>query len=97
MMLLMNPSIDVSVSVMFTATGSAVAIWLVDCYFSSCGIKDRCSEFRSSLPQDSSQSRSFPRSIVASLIVVYSDGAGVGPKGNCRHRKASSYTIFYSC
>ena len=39
MMLLMNPSIDESVVAMSTAKGSAVAIWLADFYFYSCGSK----------------------------------------------------------
>ena len=34
-----------------------------------------------------------PRSIADSLTVVYSDGAGVVPKGNLRQRKAGSSTI----
>ena len=80
MMSLVNPYIDDSVAVMSTANGSVVEIWLADYCFSSCGSKDWCSEFRSSVSQDSSWSRSLPRSIAASLTVVYSDGAGVVPK-----------------
>ena len=34
-----------------------------------------------------------PRSIAASLMVVYSAGAGVVPKGNLKQRKASASTI----
>ena len=93
MMLSMNPSIDASVAVMSTAKGYAVAIWLVDCCFSSCGSKDRCGGFRSSLSQDSSRSRSFPRSIAASLTVIYYYGAGMVTKGNLSQRKSSSSTI----
>ena len=52
-----------------------------------------CGEFRSSVSQDSSRSRSFPRSIAASLTVVYSAGTGVVPSGNLKQRKASSLTI----
>ena len=37
--------------------------------------------------------RSFPSSIDASLMVVYSDGEGVVPKGKHSHRKASFPTI----
>ena len=45
------------------------------------------------MSQDSSQSRSVPRSIAASLIVVYYSGVGVVPKGNIRQIKASSSII----
>ena len=93
MMSFMKPSIDASVAVISTAKGSAVARRLSDFCFSSFGSKDWCGEFRSSVSQDSSRSRSFPRSIAASLTVVYSAGAGVVPKGNLKQRKASSSTI----
>ena len=76
MMSSMNPYNDASVDVMSTARGS-VSICLVDCFLSSCGSKDMCGEFRSSLYQYSSWGRSFYRSIVASLKVVYYAGAGV--------------------
>ena len=36
---------------------------------------------------------SFPRSVAASLMVVYSANAGVAPKGRRRQRKASFNTI----
>ena len=52
-----------------------------------------CGEFRSYVSQDPSQSRSFPRSIAASLTVVYSSGAGVVPKGNLRQKKSISFNI----
>ena len=45
------------------------------------------------MSHDSSLSRSLHRSIAASLIVVYSAGAGVVPKGNNRQRNASLSTI----
>ena len=93
MVFLMNPSIDASVAVMSTSKGSAIVIFLDECCLYSCGIKDRCGEFRLSVSQDSSRSRSLPRSIFASLSVVYSAGAGVAPKGNLSHRKASLSTI----
>ena len=93
MMLSMNPSIDAYVAVMSTYKGSAVAIWLAGCCFSSCGIKDPCGKFISYVSQDSCRSRSLPRSIAASLTVVYSSVAVVVSKGNLRQRKASSYTI----
>ena len=93
MMSLMNPSIDASVAVMSTAKGSAVAIWIYDCCFSSCGSKDWCGEIRSSVSQDSSQSRSLPKYITASLTVIYYTGAGVVPNGNFRQIKASFSTI----
>ena len=89
----MNPSIDASVDLISNAEGSAVEIWISDFCLSSCGIKYRCDEFRSSVSQDSSRSRSFPRHISASLTVVYSAGASVVPKGNLSQRKASSSTI----
>ena len=78
---LMNPSIDVYVAVMSNAKGSAIARWRVDLCFYSCVSKDRCGNFRSSVSQDSSRSILLPRSIAASLIVVYSSGAGVVTKG----------------
>ena len=93
MMLSMNPLIDASVAVMSTSRGSAVAIWLADCCLSYCGSNDWCAEFSSSVYQDSSRSRSLPRSIAASLPVIYSSGAGVVPKGNLRQRKDSSSII----
>ena len=89
----MNPSIDFFVDVMFTAKGYAVAIWLVGCCLYSCGSKDLCGEFRPSVSQYLSRSRSFPRSIAASLTVIYSAGAGVVKKGNRRQRKDSLSTI----
>ena len=42
---------------------------------------------------DSYRSRSLPRSIATSPIIIYSAGVGVVPKGDLRHRKASSWTI----
>ena len=93
MMSSMNPSIDASVAVMSNAKGSAFSRWLVDCCLSSCDSKDLCGEFRSSVSQYLSRSRSFPRSISASLTVVYSAGMSVLPKGNRRQRRAGLYTI----
>ena len=52
-----------------------------------------CGEFRSYVSKYSSRSRPFPRSIAASLTVIYYAGAGVVPRGNLRHRKAISSTI----
>ena len=78
---------------MYTTNGSAVAIWPVNYFLSSCGSKDRCGEFRSSVSQYFSRSRSFPRSFAASLTVVYSAGTVVMPKGNRSHRKSISSTI----
>ena len=93
MMSSMNPSIDASVAVISTSKGSAVAIWLADCCLYSFGSKDRCDEFMSSVSQDSSRSRSLPRSFADSLAVVYYSGAGVVPKGNLRQRNSSSSNI----
>ena len=93
MISLMNPSIDASVDVMSTAKGSSVSRWLAELCFSSCGIKDRCGEFRSSVYQDSYLSRSFPSYISASLTVVYYAGTGVVPMGNLRQRKAGLSNI----
>ena len=45
------------------------------------------------MTQDSSRGKLFPRSIAASLTVVYSAGAVVVPNGNLRKIKASPYTI----
>ena len=45
------------------------------------------------MSHDVSSRRSFPRFIAESLMVVYSAGAGVVPKGRCRQRKASFTTI----
>ena len=89
----MNTPIDASVAVMSTAKGSYVARWLSDFCFSYCGSKDQCGKFRPSVSHDSSQIRSLPRYIAASLTVVYSAGAGVVPKGNLRHIKARSSNI----
>ena len=88
-MLLINPSIDTSVSMMSTANGYDVARWLADCCFSSYGIKYRCGDFRSFVSHDSSQSILLPRSIAAALTVVYYSGAGLVTKGDLRQRKAS--------
>ena len=93
MMSLMNPYIDASVSVISTTKGSSVSICLAEFCFSSCGSKDRFGKFRSSVYQDSSHSRSFPRSISASLTVVYSSGAGVVSIGNLRQRKVALLNI----
>ena len=93
MISLMNTSIYASVAVMFTARRSAFSRLSTNGCSSSFGSKGMCGEFRSPLSQDLSQSRSFPRFIVASLTVVYYYGVGVVPKGNCRQRKASLYTV----
>ena len=93
MMSSMNPSIDSSMAVMSIAKGSAVTRCLSDWCFSSCGSKDRCSKFRSSVSQDPSLSILLPRSIASSLTVVYSAVAGVIPKVNLSQRKAFSSTI----
>ena len=89
----MNPSIDASVAVMSTAKESTVVRELVGCCLSSCGSKDWCGQLRSSVSQDSSRSRLFPRSIVASLTAVYSAGAGVAPKINHRQIRDSLSNI----
>ena len=78
---------------MSTVKGSAVARCLAECCFSSCGSKDWCGEFISSVSQDSFLSRSFPRSIAASLTVIYSSGAVLVSKGTLRKRNYSSLTI----
>ena len=93
MMLSNNPSIDASVAIMSPDKGSAIAIWLLDYCFYSCGSKDWCGDFRSSVSQDSSWSRLLYRSIAASLTAIYYSGAYVVPKGNLRQRKARSSTI----
>ena len=86
MMSSMKPSIDASVAMISTAKGSTFAIWLADCCFSSGYSRDLCGELRSFVSQDWSWSRFLPRSIAASLIVVYSTGAGVVPKCNLKGR-----------
>ena len=93
MMSLMNPFIHTSVAVISTDQGYAIARWLYDCCLSSCGSKDRCGEFISYVSQDSYWIRLFPRSISASLTVVYSAGASVVPKINLRKKKNFSSTI----
>ena len=93
MMSSINEPIDASLSLMSTDNWSAVVRWLADFCLFSCGSKDRCGEFISSVSQYSSRSRSFPSSIAASLTVVYSAGVGVVPKGNLRQIKASLSTI----
>ena len=92
MMFSMNPSIDAFVAVMSNSKVYAVAIWLADFFFSYCVSKYRCGKFRSYVSQDSSHSRSFPRSIDVSLTVVYSFCAGVVSKSKLRQRKASLST-----
>ena len=93
MIFTMKPSIDASVAVVSTSKGSDVTIWLAYFWFFSCGSKDWCGEFRSSVSQYSSQNRSLPRSIATSLTVIYSAGAGVVPKGKLKQIKSSWYTI----
>ena len=93
MMSSMNTYIDASVDVIYTAKWSAVSRLIYGCCFSSCGSKDWCGEFISSVYQDLSRSRSFPRYIASSIIAVYSTGTGVVPKVNLRQRKSSSSTI----
>ena len=89
----MNPSIDAYMAVVSTARGSAFAIWFSKYCLFYFGSKDLCGEFISSVSQYLFRSISFPRSIYALLIVVYSDGAGVVPKGNHRQIKVISSTI----
>ena len=52
-----------------------------------------CGELRFYVSQCFFLSRSFPRSIATSLIVVYCSGAGVVSKGNCMQIKASLSNI----
>ena len=93
MISLMKPYIDSSVAVISTARGYAFARWFGDYYFSLFGSKDLCGELKSSVSQYLSLSRSFPRSIAASLVVVYSTCAVAMTKGNIRQIKTSLYTI----
>ena len=93
MMLLMNPSIDASLESMFTARGSDFEIWSAEWRLSFSGSMFLCGELRYVVSNDSSLSRLFPMSIPASLVVVYSYGAGVVPKSGCRQRKATLSTI----
>ena len=92
-MLLMNPPVDASVGTTSTTKGYSFSRGLVVCCLSSCGSKDRCGEFRPYVSQDLSWSRSFTRSIGASLTVIYYAGAGVVPKSNRRQMMARSSTI----
>ena len=55
--------------------------------------EDLCGEFRFSVYQYYSLSLLFPRSIAASLTVVYSASTGVVSKGNHMQIKASLSTI----
>ena len=89
----MNPSVDASMAVLSTSRGSAFARWFSDLCLYSFESKDIYGEFRSSVSQDLSRSRSLPRSIAASLTVVYSSGEGVVPKGNHRQMNSRSSTI----
>ena len=89
----MNPSIDAYMDVVSTARGSDFESWFSKCCLFYFGSKDLCGEFRSSVSQYLSRSRSFPRYIFASLAVVYSTSRGVVPKGNRRQRKAIFSTI----
>ena len=93
MILLVYPSIDASVAMIFTDKGYDIVIWLVGCCLYSCWSKDMCGDLRSSVSQDSSRSRSFPRYIVDLLIDVYYYGTGVVPKDNRRQRKSNSSII----
>ena len=93
----MNQYIGASVAVMSNSKGSTVARFLADFFFSSCGSKYWCGDFRLFVFQDSNRSRSLPRSIVASPTLVYSAGAGLVPKGNLSQRKAISSTITNAC
>ena len=77
----------------FTARGYAFVRWFADFCLSSFGSNFLCGELIFSVSQYSSLSRSFPRYISASLIVVYYAGAGVVPKGDRRQRKASFSNI----
>ena len=61
--------------------------------YSTVGVSIGVASLDKSVSQASSRSRSFPRSIAASLKFTYSSGASVMPKGNLRQRKDSSSTI----
>ena len=84
MMSSINPSIDYYVAVMSIAIGYAFsrlsAKW-ISFYSSSSSL---CGELRYVVSYYSSLSSSFPSSISAFPIVLYSDGAGVVPNGNRR-------------
>ena len=88
MMSLMKSYIDAYVAVMSTAGGSAFERWFSVYCLSSFGSKVLCGELILSVSQDFSLSRSFPRSIAASMVFGYYSGVGVVPEGNRSHRKA---------
>ena len=92
MMSLMNPSINASLAVMYTARGPTYQFF-ANCYLSSFDSKDMCGELRFSVSQYSYLSRSFTRSIDAFLTVVYSAGVDAVPKDEHRQRKSSLSTI----
>ena len=73
--------------------GPLLQRYFYDCCLSSFDIKDLCGELRFSVSQYSSLSRFFSRYTAYQIIVVYSDVAGVVPKGNQRKIKASLSTI----
>ena len=92
-MSLMNTSIDDYLDSMFTSRASDFARWLSDWSLSSSRSRFLFGELRYILSHESSLSVFFLRSIYASLIVLYSYGAGVVPKGSSRQIKASFSTI----
>ena len=93
MMLSMDVFIDASIDVMSTDRGATFTIWFAGGCLSSFGRKVLCGESRLSVSHDSPLSISFSRSISASLIVAYSAGAGLVPKGKHRNRNANFSTI----
>ena len=91
---LMKPSIDASLAVMYTSRGYVFAKLSSEwCLFSSRS-RFLCGKLRYVVSCDSSLSSSFPRSIATLLIVSYSSGVGVVPKGNRRQRNFGLSTIY---
>ena len=93
MMSSMNSYIKASFSLIFTASWSALTSESEACIYSSLGRKFLWGNWRFVTSHGVSSRISSPRSIAASLMVVYYASAGVVPKGRRRQRKYSFSTI----
>ena len=89
----MNPSIEASFASISTMSWSALTSGSESGRDSYLGSKCWWGDCRFVASHDVSAGISLPRSISASLMVVYNDGADLVPKGRCRQRKASFTTV----
>ena len=93
MMSSMNPSIEASFALMSTSSWSDCTNGYEGGRLASLGSNCLWGDCRYVMSHEVSVSRSFQSYITVALVVVYSSGAGVVPKGKHMNRKANLPTI----